>query len=85
MLKKYGSGALVVVLFFITFSQVITTSTNATVPANISTPPTPAPSPTPGPPSTFEPFEGPYLDKPLTKEQAVQKAFAYDKKWAVWD
>lgn len=48
-------------------------------------PPTPAPSPTAGPRPEIKKFEGPTLDKPLTRKQAVQIAYEFDKKNAVWE
>lgn len=84
MLRKPALGALAVALFFITFSQVMTTSVTTIAKAALP-PPTAAPSRTPRPPETIALFHGPYLDEPLTKEEAVQKAFEYDKKWAIWD
>lgn len=58
---------------------------NTPLGANIGLPPpTPAPSPTAGPRPEIKKFEGSVLDKPLTRKQAVQTAYEFDKKNAVW-
>jgi hypothetical protein len=84
MLKKYSLGVVVLFMLVFTFSQILTTSAT-TLASGVAPKPTPAPSPTPGPPQPIQPFNGPYLDKPLSMEQAVQKAFNFDQRFAVWE
>lgn len=45
--------------------------------------PTPAPKKTEGPPPKVEP-NSPMLERPLTREDAIRKAFEYDQRIAVW-
>ena len=48
-------------------------------------PPTQAPPPTSGAPPEIKQFNGPYLEKPLTRKQALQIAYDFDQKNTIWD
>lgn len=50
-----------------------------------SPPPTPAPTRTVGPPSTVKNFDGPFLEVPLKKKEALSIAHEFDKQHANWD
>lgn len=78
MIAASAMFVLSIVIGFTLFSNPV--GTRAGLP-----PPTLAPSRTPGSPSKSNIREAPTLEKPLTKNQALQIAYAFDQQNATWE
>lgn len=73
-----GLTAIVIIFVFLS-------STGGIVKAEDFQGPTPAPTATIGPPVPPNPFDGPFLDKPLTQEEALELVAQLDKQDSTWE